>query len=176
MNKSAISETTCVCRSASQRMEHFVCITFQSGRIYNQASNVEADAHYAFHCRQRLPGELACGCLLRGSQYRFEYARFSGCWQVKMESRDMVFARLTNRLYSVFLANVYSRLGRYPSFTIDLWNSFVVPFVKKTNRNEHDNDLEKGMRPTMQRSKSSRHLPRRIEARVGYDLASAAIR
>lgn len=80
------------------------------------------------------------------------------------------------------MANLYSKFGRYHSYTVELWRKHATPrmkwLVKKCRRRKLE-DVEKGrtpMRPAaISRAKSSMNTPRRMEAQVGYGLASAAM-
>lgn len=80
------------------------------------------------------------------------------------------------------MANLYSRFGRYPSFTVELWRKYAVPRLKwlaKKCHRQKEADVEVARPPirpaAMSRSKSTRNIPKRIEAQVGYGLASAAM-
>lgn len=80
------------------------------------------------------------------------------------------------------MANLYSRFGRYPVFTVKLWYKHAVPYIDwltEKCRREKVEDVEQGTAPTrptaMPRTKSTMKIPKRIEAQVGYGLASAAM-
>lgn len=83
-------------------------------------------------------------------------------------------------IFSGILANLYSRLRRHPSYTVDKLNRCIAcskKLSRKKCRTQHL-DPEKGSpasSPESSEVNGSAFIPKRHENRVGYGLASAAM-